>query len=107
LSDLWVHDDAVSCTHPGWARLQGWGAVAASYFAIFDRSPPLQVFVTDQTVHVAGDVAWVTLDENLLGAASEPGGTTVATVKLLRRTADGWRFVGHHGSVVVARPDEE
>ena len=65
MSDLWVHDDTVACTHPGWARLQGWAATSASFFAIFDQSPPLQVFVTDQRVHVAGDVAWVTLDENL------------------------------------------
>lgn len=81
--------------------------MAASFFAIFDQSPPLQVFVTDQTIHVLGDAAWVTLDENLLGAIGEPGGTTVATVKLLRRTPAGWRFVGHHGSVVIGRPDEE
>lgn len=104
MSDLWVHDDTVACTHPGWARLQGWAATSASFFAIFDQSPPLQVFVTDQRVHVAGDVAWVTLDENLLGAGSEPSGTTVATVKVLRRTDAGWRVVVHHGSVVVSRP---
>lgn len=107
LSDLWLHDDTVTCTHPGWARLQGWAAVAASYFAIFDQSPPLQVFVTDQRVQVVGDVAWATLDENLLGAASDPAGATVATVKVLRRTEVGWRFVAHHGSVVVGRPDDD
>ena len=105
MSDVWVHDDAVSCTHPGWATLHGWAAVSASWFAIFDQSEPMQVFLTDVRVHVVGDTAWVSADENLLGAGSEPGGTTVAALKVLRRHDGRWRVVAHHGSVVVGRPD--
>lgn len=105
MSDLWVHDDTVACTHPGWGTLHGWGSVSASWFGIFDQGGPMQVFLTDQRVQVAGDVAWVTLDENLLGAASDEVGTTVATIKVLRRTDGGWRLVTHHGSVVIGRPD--
>lgn len=105
MSDVWVHDERASCTHPGWGALTGWAAVSASWFAIFDQSPPLQVFVTEERVHVAGDVAWVTVDENLLGAGAEDGGTTVSALKVLCRAGDGWRIVAHHGSVVVGRPD--
>ncbi len=105
MSDVWAHVDEASCTHPGWATLHGWAAISAAWFAIFDQSDPMQVFTTDERVHVAGDTAWVTLDENLLGAGSEPSGTTVAAVKVLRRGPDGWRIVAHHGSVVVGRPD--
>jgi uncharacterized protein (TIGR02246 family) len=105
MSDLWVHDDSASCTHPGWAALHGWAAVSASWYAIFDQSPPLQVFVTEERIRTLGDAAWVTVDENLLGAGAEDGGTTVSALKVLRRDGDGWRIVAHHGSVVVGRPD--
>lgn len=105
MSDLWVHDDEVACTHPGWATLHGWAAVSASWFAIFDQVAPLQVFTTDERVRVVGDVAWVTLDENLLGATDEEVGTTAAALNLLQRAEDGgWLLVAHHGSVVEARP---
>ena len=104
MSDLWAHEDDVACTHPGWATLHGWAAVSASWFAIFDQVAPLQVFVTDERVRVDGDVAWVTLDENLLGAAGDAVGTTAAALNVLRRHADGWRVVAHHGSVVEVRP---
>lgn len=106
MSDLWVHDDSVSCTHPGWASLHGWAAVSAAWFAIFDQSEPMQVFLTDLRIRVVGDAAWVTVDENLLGAGSDPAGTTVAALKVLRRTSSGWHLVAHHGSVVVGRPGE-
>ncbi len=105
MSDLWAHDDGVACTHPGWARLQGWAAVSASWFAIFDQVSPLQVFVTDERVRIRGDVAWVTVDENLLGAVSDGVGTTVSALNVLERGDDGWRMVAHHGSVVEGRPD--
>ncbi len=105
MSDVWVHGDDVACTHPGWASLHGWAAVSASWFAIFEQAAPMQVFVTDQRVRVEGDAAWVTLDENLLGAGGDEAGTTVSALKVLRRTDSGWRIVAHHGSVVVGRPD--
>lgn len=106
MSDLWVHDDTASCTHPGWATLHGWAAISASWFAIFDQATPMQVFVTDLRIQVEGTAAWATLDENLLGAGSDPAGTTVSALKVLRRGPDGWRLVAHHGSVVVGRPGE-
>lgn len=105
MSDLWRHDDGVTCTHPGWAALHGWAAVSASWFAIFDQAPPLQVILTDVRVQVAGDVAWVTADENLLGVEADEGGTTVSSLKVLGRDDVGWRVVAYHGSVVVARPE--
>lgn len=104
MSDLWAHDDEVACTHPGWATLHGWAAVSASWFAIFDQVAPLQVFITDQRVRIVGDLAWVTLDENLLGAVDDPVGTTAAALNVVRREASGWRMVAHHGSVVEVRP---
>jgi ketosteroid isomerase-like protein len=61
----------------------------------------MQVFVTDLRIRVEGESAWVTVDENLLGAGSDPAGTTVSALKVLRRTPAGWLLVAHHGSVVV------
>ena len=68
MSDVWEHDDRVSCTHPGWRTLHGWGAVSGSWFALFGGPSPLQFILTDEVVAVAGDAAWVTVDENLISA---------------------------------------
>lgn len=98
MSDVWEHDDRVSCTHPGWRTLRGWGAVSGSWFALFGGPSPLQFILTNEVVSVAGDAAWVTVDENLISA---DGGGTVAAVNLFLREGDRWRLVAHHGSAVA------
>lgn len=113
MSDAWEHGDRVSCTHPGWQTLRGWGAVAGSWFALFQGPQHLQFVLTGTHVEVVGDVAWVTVDENLLDSGGQaPGageadaavGGTVAALNLFVRGADGrWGMVAHHGAPVARR----
>jgi hypothetical protein len=99
MSDLWERSDRALCTHPGWATLEGWGAVAASFFALFQNGQQIQFVLTRERVTVAGGTAWVSLDENLLG---DQGGVTVATINIFVAAAESgvWRMICHHGSVV-------
>jgi hypothetical protein len=99
MSEVWERSDRCACTHPGWSTLQGWGAVAASFFALFQSGQQLQFVLTRIRPTVVGDAAWVSLDENLLG---DQGGVTVATVNIFVRRHGGWAMVCHHGSVVQA-----
>jgi ketosteroid isomerase-like protein len=102
MSDLWEHSDRVSCVHPGWTSLQGWGPVAASWAALFQGPQRLQFILTNERVQVDGDTGWVTVDENIIGAEA---GATVAALNVFVRGGAGWRMVAHHGSAVVARSD--
>ncbi|MDP9075728.1 MAG: nuclear transport factor 2 family protein, partial [Actinomycetota bacterium] len=88
-----------SCTHPGWATLRGWGPIAASFFALFQGPQQMQFVLTEERAEVVGDLAWVLVDENLLGTQ---GGATVAALNIFTRGGPDrpWRIVCHHGSVV-------
>ncbi len=99
MSGVWERSDRVVCTHPGWASLRGWGPVASSYFALFQNPGQLQFVLTEQRAVVGADVAWVSLDENLLG---DQGGVTIAVINVFARDGDDWRMVCHHGSAVAA-----
>lgn len=101
MSDIWEHADRVSCSHPGWGVLRGWGQVAASWMALFQGPQRLQFILTDERVEVEGDVAWVTVDENLLG---DDAGATVTSMNLFVQQEPGrWKLVAHHGSAVAPR----
>jgi ketosteroid isomerase-like protein len=100
MSDLWEHSDRVVCVHPGWTRLAGWGAISASFFALFQNGQNLQFILTNERAEIEGDLAWVTCDENIL--AEEVGGT-VAAMNLFTLVDGEWRLVVHHGSSVAAQ----
>lgn len=102
MSAVWEHSDRVSCVHPGWHVLRGWGAVAGSWFALFGGPQHLQFILTNEAVGIQGDTAWVTVDENLLDG--EEVGGTVTALNLFARDADGgWKLVAHHGGPVAQR----
>ncbi|HEX3539976.1 MAG TPA: nuclear transport factor 2 family protein [Acidimicrobiales bacterium] len=104
MSDLWERSDRATCTHPGWATLRGWGPIAASFFALFQGTRQMQFVLTEERAQVVGAVAWVSVDENLLG---DQGGATIAAVNIFACREDmfgdqpeAWRMVCHHGSVI-------
>lgn len=101
MSEVWEHSDRVVCTHPGWQSLRGWAAVSASWFALFGGPQELQFILTNDSVAIEGDTAWVSVDENLLGGAV---GGTVAALNVFVFDGERWRMVAHHGSGVAAQP---
>jgi ketosteroid isomerase-like protein len=105
MSDLWAHDDRVLCVHPGWTALRGWASVGSSWAALFGGPQYIQFIVTDEHVVLAGDVAWVSCDENLL---ADDGSATVASLNLFTRDdAGSWKMLAHHGAPVMTGPGDD
>lgn len=100
MAKVWEHSDRVVCVHPGWTMLRSWPIVEESWRRIFTGPGRNQFIVTNDVVVVDGDVAWVSLDENLVDGAVT--GTVAATNVFVRR-GDAWRMVLHHGSPVISR----
>ena len=97
---VWEHSDRVACTHPGWPILRGWSEVEMSWRRILEGPGRNQFIITNDTVEVVGDVAWVTCDENLVAPGSTF--TVAATNVFVRDPGRGWLMVNHHGSPVGA-----
>jgi ketosteroid isomerase-like protein len=110
MAQVWERSDRASVTHPGWPIQRGWARVAASWETIFEHTPYIQFVLTDEVVNIVGDVAWVTVDENVLQARGSPDGggtdteelsaTLTAATNVFVRDGDCWRLVAHHGSEV-------
>jgi ketosteroid isomerase-like protein len=100
MRDVWEHTDRVVCVHPGWPILRTWRVVEESWRRIFEGPGRNQFIVTNDVVAMHGDLAWVTLDENLVQGASTG---TVAATNVFARSAAGWKMILHHGSPVMTR----
>ena len=97
---VWEHSDRVVCTHPGWPILRTWPAVEESWRRILAGPGRNQFILTNEAVAIHGDMAWVTVDENLVDAGGT--GTVAATNLYARAGSAGWKLVVHHGSPVMA-----
>ena len=65
MESVWANDAEIQCGHPGWRILRGWDPVMESWRQIFENTPAIQFMLTDVSIEVRGDLAWVTLYENL------------------------------------------
>ena len=100
MSDVWEHSDRTVCIHPGWPILRTWSSIEQSWRQIFSGPGRNQFILTNEAVAIDGDVAWVTLEENLV----DTGATgTVAATNMFTRAGGGWKLVVHHGSPVMMR----
>ncbi len=100
MAAVWDTTERAVCVHPGWPILRGWASVEQSWRGIFEGPGRNQFIVTNDSVTVLGDLAWVTLDENLVDVAATG---TIAATNLFARTPSGWKMVLHHGSPVMFR----
>lgn len=97
MGSLWEHSDRTVCIHPGWPILRTWPVIEESWRRIFAGPGRTQFILTNHAVAVDGDVAWVTLEENLVDSGATG---TVAATNLFVLTDAGWKLVVHHGSPV-------
>lgn len=95
---IWEPTDRVVCVHPGWPILRGIRDVIESWRRILEGPGRNQFILTNVSVSVEGDLAWVTLDENLVSAGSTG---TVAATNAFARHGDEWLLILHHGSPVM------
>ena len=107
---VWARDAEIQCGHPGWRILRGWKPVMESWRRIFENTPKINFSLTELSVKVHGELAWVTLYENLLSSVEgQSVGAMILTTNIFRKGAEGWRMIHHHGSSVAqaAPPDDE
>jgi ketosteroid isomerase-like protein len=102
MGEVWDTAEDTQCVHPGGDLLQGHRRIVASWQAIFTdaRRPAIVYRPLDRKQ--AGELA-IHLVEERIGARGEraPSNRILAT-NVYRRTANGWRMCGHHGSLPLA-----
>jgi|SRR5690348_12902717 len=105
MEKIWSRETEIQCGHPGWQILRGWQQVMESWRRIFENTPSIRFMLTDVAVKSRGNLAWVTLYENLNSALEGQNvSATVLTTNIFEKGAEGWRMIHHHGSSVAQQP---
>lgn len=104
MAAVWLREPYVKCVHPGSETIAGYEAVMASWKAMFENTERIGFSVRDVDVRVAGDVAWVSLTEQVdTGFSVDERGTVVAATNIFERRSGEWRMVAHHASPMLRK----
>ncbi len=97
---VWCEDEDVVCIHPGGARHSGIGAVRESWRQIFQHGPQLKFSLIGDRTHRGRMLSIHSVNEQIThSAAAHPPANVIAT-NIFVRSADGWRMLMHHASLV-------
>jgi len=100
MASVWEHTERAVCIHPGWPILRGWDQIEESWKRIFDGVGRNQFIITNSSTHAVGDIAWVTLEENLVDRGET---SALAATNVFVRSDGEWKLSAHHGSPIHAR----
>jgi len=108
MESVWAKDAEIQCGHPGWRILRGWKPVMESWQRIFENTPQIRFMLTDVSIEVHGELAWVTLYENLNSSLEGQNvAAMILTTNIFRKGPDGWRMIHHHGSSVAQAQQDQ
>ena len=104
---IWLHEDWVACVHPGWELLEGWEPIRESWERIFENTRRMKVGVSNLSVRVEAETAWVKCVEQVTSSFDTGFSTAwVQATNIYVRRNGQWRLAHHHASS-ISRAEEE
>jgi len=106
MEEVWLRESHISCVHPGWGLLFGWGPIMQSWQRIFTHTHEMRITLADVQIRVVGEVAWVLVTERIDSRHTE--GKSVGVVQatnVYEQRGRSWFMVHHHGSPVINSED--
>ena len=98
----WDEEYEVTCVHPGWPLINGRSEVLQSWVNIFNNTMVMQFTITESSVRIEGDWAWVICTEGLRSVVdSRVNEGKIEATNIFRKRRERWLLVHHHGSPVM------
>lgn len=104
MASLWLYSPDVTCFHPGWDPLYGYDAILDSWNSIFNSRQPFNFRLIGIRTVISGDLAVVTLLENLIieqdGRVAE---VFLPATNIFRFHEGRWFLIHHQASAAVEK----
>ena len=102
MSGVWDDQYEVTCVHPGWPLIQGRDDVIQSWASIFNNTMVMQFTITETSVHIDRDWAWVVCTESLRSVVDgRVNEAKIEATNIFSKHGERWMIIHHHGSPVM------
>lgn len=99
MSTIWIKDKRAGCVHPGWVMLRSWDAIKQSWENIFDPEDQVDISLSEISVKIKGNFAWLTCIQQMLYIKREPVMYNISqSTNIFERVHDDWFMIVHHAS---------
>ena len=99
MEEVWVKDPRAKCVHPGWPILLGWEAIRQSWKNIFDSGGPTKIQISNVTIEISGDLAWIACIEHISHVIRDQVQINMAqATNIFERHGSDWLMIHHHAS---------
>ena len=98
---VWIKDSRSGCVHPGWTALRNWEAIRQSWESVFDPQDQVDISISNVTVDVRNDVAWVTCLQEMIYIKRDPVMFNLSqSTNIFEKKSGRWLMIFHHASPV-------
>lgn len=103
---VWHRAPHITCIHPGWRALTGWGPIMNSWEQIFTSAFEVKVETAEIQLTLASGLAVIVVEETLTQRDYDGiSRATVLATNVFELVGVNWKLVLHHGSPVAMPPD--
>ena len=101
MDKVWIKDSRSGCVHPGWTALRNWEAIRQSWESVFDPQDQVDISISNVTVDVRNDVAWVTCLQEMIYIKRDPVMFNLSqSTNIFEKKSGRWLMIFHHASPV-------
>ena len=104
MDKVWIKDSRSGCVHPGWTALRNWEAIRQSWESVFDPQDQVDISISNVTVDVRNDVAWVTCLQEMIYIKRDPVMFNLSqSTNIFEKKSGRWLMILHHASPIPVR----
>lgn len=101
MEKIWVKDERSGCVHPGWTVLRSWQAIKQSWENIFDPRDQVDINISDISVEIKKDMAWLTCIQEMIYIKRDPVMFNISqSTNIFERIDSDWYMIFHHASPI-------
>lgn len=102
MKKVWLMNEKAGCVHPGWAIMRNWEAIMQSWKSIFNPEDQVDIKLSDLSVEISGDMAWITCVQEMVYIKRDPVTFNISqSTNVFKKDSGRWVMLLHHASPII------